>query len=277
MPEGPEIRLAADKIANVLVGHPVKEVYFAFPELQPFSVDLEGETVTHVATYGKAMVTRFTNGLNIYSHNQLYGRWEVRRAYNYPQTKRSLRLAIHNAQHSALLYSASDIMVLSDEELPNHPFIRRIGPDLLDERVTVEQVAQRFLDKRFRGRRLHTILLDQGFLAGVGNYLRSEVLFVGGVHPQKRPLDCSPEQINSLAHAAVSLTRQSYQTKGITNDLELVRQLKAQGVSRRNYRHWAFYRDGQPCYQCGAPIIKDEMGSRRIYFCPNCQPAQTAK
>ena len=159
MPEGPEIRRAADQIAKTLVGLPAKEVYFAFANLAPYAVDLEGQTVTAVKTYGKAMVTRFANGLNIYSHNQLYGRWIIRRSYDYPSTNRSLRLAIHNEKHSALLYSASDITVLRDEELPFHPFISRIGPDLLDEHVTIEQVAARFIDKRFQKRRLHTCLL----------------------------------------------------------------------------------------------------------------------
>ena len=141
MPEGPEIRRAADELEIALLTQPVKEVYFAFTELQPFSNVLAGQMVTAVKTYGKAMVTRFANGLNIYSHNQLYGRWVIRPSYDFPDSKRALRLAIHNESHSALLYSASDISVLTDEELPFHPFLRRIGPDLLDDRLDSVNIA----------------------------------------------------------------------------------------------------------------------------------------
>ena len=271
MPEGPEIQLAADAVAAAIVGRPTTAVSFAFDQLKKYEEKLTGVAVTAVQARGKAMLTRFANGWNIYSHNQLYGKWIVRDAHDYPDTNRQLRLAIHNAEKSALLYSASDIAVLRDGELDSHPFLSKLGPDLLDEAVTIPQVAQRFVANQFRRRRLTSLLLDQGFLAGLGNYLRSEVLFVARVHPDLRPMDCSPEQIEALAEAAVSLTRQSYQTRGITNDLALAERLKAEGQSYRDYRFWVFDRDGRSCYNCGTAIIKDTIGGRRLYYCPTCQ------
>jgi endonuclease-8 len=271
MPEGPEIRLAADELAAALVGRPALEVFFAFAHLKPYEATLAGEVVTAVEARGKAILTRFANGFNIYSHNQLYGRWLVREAYDYPETTRQLRLSIHNSHKSALLYSASDIEVLRDEALAGHPFLTKLGPNLLDESVTMAEVAGRFLEPRFRQRRLSGLLLDQEFLAGLGNYLRSEVLFTAGVHPSLRPVDCSPEQIQRLAEAALSLTRQSYQTQGITNDPALVEQLRRQGYERNQYRFRVFNREGEPCFTCGAPVVKDIIGGRRLYFCPVCQ------
>ena len=161
--------------------------------------------------------------------------------------------------------------MLQDGELDSHPFLRKLGPDLLEASVTVPQVAARLMADEFRRRRLTSLLLDQGFLAGLGNYLRSEVLFVARVHPSLRPLDCTEEQIEALAEAAVSLTRQSYETRGITNDLALAEKLKAEGHSYRDYRFWVFDRDGRPCYNCGTAIIKDSIGGRRLYYCPTCQ------
>lgn len=271
MPEGPEIRLAADAVAAAIAGKPTKEVWFAFDHLRPFTDVLSGEQVTAVTSRSKAMITRFANGLNIYSHNQLYGKWVVRPAYDFPETNRQLRLAIHNHTHSALLYSASEIEVLTDAELAWQPYLRKLGPELLDAEVTVEEVAARFVDSRFRNRQLTTLLLDQGFLAGMGNYLRSEVLFVARVAPTLRPADCTPEQIQQLAETAVRLTRQSYRTRGITNDPQLAETLKAQGWSRRDYRFWVFDRDGQPCHNCGTTIVKETLGGRRCYYCPTCQ------
>ena len=271
MPEGPEIQLAADAVAAAIVGKPTTAVCFAFDHLKKYEQKLTGVVVTAVQARGKAMLTRFANGWNIYSHNQLYGKWLVRDAHNYPDTNRQLRLAIHNTEKSALLYSASDIEVLPDGELDSHPFLSKLGPDVLDAAVTISQAAARFNADQFKRRRLTTLLLDQGFLAGLGNYLRSEVLFVARVHPSLRPMDCTPAQIDDLAEAAVSLTRQSYQTKGITNDLQLAEKLKKEGLAYRDYRFWVFDRDGRPCYNCGTAIIKDSIGGRRLYFCPTCQ------
>ena len=271
MPEGPEIQLAADAVAAAIAGRPTTTVSFTFDSLKKYEEQLTGVVVTAVQARGKAMLTRFANGYNIYSHNQLYGKWVVCDAYDFPETNRQLRLAIHNEQKSALLYSASEIAVLQDGELDSHPFLSKLGPDLLDESVTVSQVAGRFVADQFRRRRLTSLLLDQGFLAGLGNYLRSELLFVARVHPSLRPVDCTDGQIEALAEAAVSLTRQSYQTRGITNNLALAKKLKAEGQSYRDYRFWVFDRDGRSCYNCGTAIIKDSIGGRRLYYCPTCQ------
>lgn len=277
MPEGPEIKQAADEIARAIAHQPLTAVFFAFDHLKPFEQILAREEVIAVQPRGKALLIRFQNQLNIYSHNQLYGKWEMRAAHSYPETNRQLRLAIHTAKKSALLYSASEIAVLNNHEISAHPFLSRLGPDVLNEETTVEQVHDRLLDKRFYRRGLASLLLDQQFLCGLGNYLRSEILFVARVHPSFRPMDCSPEQIAKLAEAAIVISRQSYQTKGITNDLEIAAHLKKLGHPRSDYRFWVFNREGKPCFVCGTTILKTMTGGRRIYCCPNCQAIENGK
>ncbi len=271
MPEGPEIRIAADKIAKAIANKPIIEMFFAFEHLKPYEKILAKRLVTGIDTKGKGMLIRFDNGLSIFSHNQLYGKWIIRKFHNYPDTKRQLRLAIHNQKKSALLYSASDIEVLDEKAIAIHPFLSRLGLDVLDSKTTTRKVKARLQNKSFQRRRFTSLLLDQGFLAGLGNYLRSEILFVARVYPTLRPVDCSEQQISALAKAAIKVPQQSYQTKGITNNLKLVPKLKARGYKRQDYRHWVFGREERPCYVCDTSIIKEISGGRRYYFCPNCQ------
>ncbi len=271
MPEGPEIHLAADHVGEAIAGEVAQEVFFAFDALKPYQAKLSGRVVAGVRARGKAMLIGFDNGLTIYSHNQLYGQWAVRDAFDFPVTNRQLRLAIHTAKKSALLYSASDIEVLPNDALAEHPYLKRLGPDVLDPDVTLEQVVDCFHHKNFYWRRLFSLLLDQQFLAGLGNYLRSEILFVARVAPSLRPADCSGEQIRGLGTAALALARQSYRTKGITTNLELADALRRQGVSRSEYRFWVFNRQGEPCRVCNTPVKKETMGGRRLYYCPKCQ------
>ena len=209
MPEGPEIKQAADAVARAIVQQPLIHLSFAFERLQLYEEILVNEQIWAVQAKGKAMLIRFQNQLNIYSHNQLYGKWYIQKANTYPVTNRQLRLAIHTQKQSALLYSASDIDVITNDQIASHPFLSRLGPDVLDEATTVAQVRDRFLDKRFHRRGLVSLLLDQGFLCGLGNYLRSEVLFVAKVNPALRPIDCTPEQIDGLAAGAIAVSRQS--------------------------------------------------------------------
>jgi len=271
MPEGPEIKRAADEIAKAIAHQPLTSLSFAFEHLKPYEPILAKEQIWAVQPKGKALLIRFQNQLSIYSHNQLYGKWFIQKSGVYPSTNRQLRLAIHTQKKSALLYSASDISVLTIEQIAVHPFLSRLGPDVLDDATTLEQVRERFLDKRFYRRALTGLLLDQGFLCGLGNYLRSEVLFVAKVHPSYRPINCIPEQILGLAEGAIAVSRQSYLTKGITNNLEIAANLKQQGYPFREYRHYVFNREGKPCFICGTEILKQLAGGRRIYFCPNCQ------
>ncbi len=271
MPEGPEIRRAADQVEIALKKGTVQDVFFAFDQLKGYETILKGAEVTRVDTKGKAMLIRFNNGYTIYSHNQLYGKWVIRNAYNYPKTNRQLRLALHNEKKSALLYSASDIDVLRNEEVPFHPFIAKVGPDLLSEDVTIEELQERFKSKTFRGKKWTSLLLDQSFVGGIGNYLRSEILFVSGIHPDLRPIDCSDKQIRKAAEATSTLVERSYEHNGITNDIDLARKLKEKGQKRQEYRHWVFNREEQPCRIDGTEIKKIQAGSRRLYYCPTCQ------
>jgi endonuclease-8 len=271
MPEGPEIHRAAAQLAKVLVGAPLERVFFAFPALKPYEPQLQTQKVLQVQARGKAMLIHFDQGLTIYSHNQLYGVWKVVKAGGEPVTGRQLRLGLYTPKKSALLYSASDIAVLDPLGLEQHPYLTRLGPDVVDPETSLETVLARYQDKAWQRKRLISLLLDQHFLGGLGNYLRSEILFVAGVPPTYRPIDCSPKQCQRLAEASLHLPRQSFATAGITNDLERVEKLKAVGISRTHYRFYVFDRAGEPCYTCGTLIVRIEAGGRRLYYCPHCQ------
>ena len=76
-------------------------------------------------TRGKALLTHFSNDLTLYSHNQLYGVWRVVDTGEEPQTTRVLRVKLQTADKTILLYSASDIEMLTPEQLTTHPFYTR--------------------------------------------------------------------------------------------------------------------------------------------------------
>ena len=278
MPEGPEVRRAADRIAKAVQGKVVEDAMFAFEHLQPLESTLVGQRVSAVDTRGKAFLVRFDEvALSVFVHLQLYGRWYVTARGSWPKTGRQLRFAIHTQTHSALLYSASDIAVLGADEVASHPYIAKLGPDCLDPDLTRAKLMRRLMRRAFRNRTLASLYLDQGFVAGVGNYLRSEILYAAGVHPNRRPRDLSVPERRALAEATVAVCRRAYATGGITNSEERVRQLKTQGLPRRRYRHAVFGRGGQPCWACSEAVVRGEQTGRRIFWCPRCQvPAELA-
>lgn len=274
MPEGPEIRRAADRIEAVLAGRVVESISFGLPRLRRYTKVLRGQRVQALETRGKALLTHFDNDWTIYSHNQLYGVWRIVARDRLPETRRSLRLALHTKTHSALLYSASDISVWPTPEIDHHPFLSRIGPDILSSDLHWREVAHRLAAKPFHRRRLEALYLDQRFLAGIGNYLRAEILFYAGLDPMRRASSLGRGERGALARATLDISRRSYATAGMTLPPRLAASLASQQMPREQRRFFVFGRDGLPCYRCSTEISRVETGGRRLYWCPTCQPRQ---
>ena len=271
MPEGPEIRRSVDDLEKQIAGRKIDRIYFGLDSLAGWDKRLAGATVIQVRSCGKAIVIQLDNGLNIYSHNQLYGRWYFCDTQNYPDIKRQLRLAIDCQGQSALLYSASDIAVLDHDELARHPFLSKLGPDVLSSSTTVELIVERLKSGKYRNRQLAGVLTDQSFVAGLGNYLRCEILYYSQHHPRVRSCDLNDEQLRFLANAIIDLARQSYQTGGITNDLHHAQELIRQGAAFEEARFYVFRRQGLTCYRCGSLIEKVSQAGQACYYCRACQ------
>lgn len=272
MPEGPEIKIAADKLARVLEGQRIIRVEFGLTALEKFNAVLSGYTISAIETRGKALLTHFEHGLSIYSHNQLYGQWRIVKGQSIPLSNRSQRILLQTASHTAILYSASDISVWPTNELAMHPFLAKVGPDILQHDIQWRDVYARLNDIRFKRRQLSALYLDQHFLAGNGNYLRSEILFEAGLFAKQKPMDLSRAELGKLARATLMISRRSYDTAGITLAPRLVKHLTKHSPNSR-HRFYVFSRAGQACHVCGTTIERIEMNGRRLYFCPTCQPS----
>lgn len=270
MPEGPEIHREADKISKAIEGNEVRYVYYYHDHLKDFERELADKRVENVEAFGKGIVISFEDDFHMYSHNQLYGRWYVKPAGEYPKTNRQLRAELRTDHKAALLYSASEIDVMDGESIEEHPYLSKLGPDLLKD-VTVEQIVERCKSDDFKRKMFASLLLDQTFLSGVGNYLRSEILFDARINPSSKPKELSDEKLKKFAKSAITITLRSYETKGITVSEDILSEAKSAGEKRRHYRHYIFNRGGKPCRICGTEIEKMKKSGRRIYVCNNCQ------
>ena len=276
MPEGPEIYRVAQKLSKAISGKKIISIEFGLERLKGWEEVLINSQITSVKSQAKAMLISTDSGYTIYSHNQLYGRWDIRRSTTAEKkTNRSLRILIETESHTARLYSASDIEVLDAVDLASHPFLSKLGPDLLDKDVSDAQLVEHISSGRFDKRALKHLLLDQSFLSGIGNYLRSEILFEANLHPDTRLGKLSQAKKSELALISRKITERALAQNGITIDYEIAEKLKLEGLTKRQYRHWVFTRDGNPCRRCGSTIIHTRVGGRRLDFCPSCQPELT--
>ena len=270
MPEGPEIRREADALARALAGRELAHVEYRIAALAARGRRLRGARVLRVYPRGKALLIEFDRGVTHYSHNQLYGQWRVLAA---GQRRRRLargpRRARHGGAHGGPLQSRPRSSCSTSGAVARHPYIAKLGPDVLDPATTVRAIAARIEDPRFARSSLAALLLDQRFHRGTGQLPAQR-------DPARRPpagARCGPAtstttQRAALARAIHALPRQSYRTRGITSDLRGRARCAGRGLAFEDYRFRVYGRAGLPCRACGAPIARREAAGRGLFACP---------
>jgi formamidopyrimidine-DNA glycosylase len=119
-----------------------------------------------------------------------------------------------------------------------------------------------------RSGRLKSMLLNQEFLAGVGNIYADEILFVARLSPLRRADTLTAGDQARLYEAIRSVLQRAIAACGTT--LPDRNYLDAEGRAG-DYRADVYGRNGDPCLACGAPIERLVIGGRSTHFCPQCQ------
>lgn len=227
-----------------------------------------GVKIARVYARSKAMLTEFANGTVLYSHNQLYGEWVLHKLGE-PLLTRQVRLIICTAAHRVVLYSATDFAWLKVGAEDRHPYIAKLGPEVLDDAVTARKIAARL--RQFPRRIVADALLDQHVIAGLGNYLRADILFVARVNPLQKIADLSASELMRIANACKTLTRRSVQGRGVVQPRAQYQAARKAGTTFEAARFYTFDREGAPCRHCAAPIQRITQGGRGLFYCARCQ------
>ena len=143
--------------------------------------------------------------------------------------------------------------------------VGHLGPEPLDDAFTPADFRRRI--RRRRGR-LKPLLLDQRFLAGVGNLYADEALFLAGLDPRRPASSLTDEEIARLYHSLRHVLRRGIENEGAS----LSDYRKPDGSPGRVQESLQVYgRAGAPCPRCGTPIQRLRLAGRSAHFCPRCQ------
>ena len=143
----------------------------------------------------------------------------------------------------------------------------RHGPEPLASTFTAARLAERL---RGRSARLKPLLLDQSFVAGVGNIYADEALWRARLHPLRTADSLTPPEIARLHRAVRAVLRQGIDNRGAS----FADYVGADGEPGANAEELAVYRrTGEPCLRCGRTIERIVVGQRSTHFCPRCQRA----
>ena len=130
--------------------------------------------------------------------------------------------------------------------------------------------AKEFMERaRSRHRAIKPLLLDQRFLAGVGNIYADEALHRARIHPRRKANMLEEETLIRLYHSLRRILRKAIRAGGTS-----VRSyVDASGFAGGFQNFLRVYgREGKACRFCGASIVRERVGGRSSFFCPQCQP-----
>ncbi|MDP9250474.1 MAG: bifunctional DNA-formamidopyrimidine glycosylase/DNA-(apurinic or apyrimidinic site) lyase [Chloroflexota bacterium] len=141
----------------------------------------------------------------------------------------------------------------------------RHGPEPLRRSFSAARLAERL---RGRSARLKTLLLDQSFIAGIGNIYADEALWRARLHPLRRADTLTPNDVRRLHRAIRAVLREGIANRGAS----FADYVGADGEPGDNAERLAVYRrTGEPCLRCGRPIARLVVGQRSTHYCPHCQ------
>ncbi|MQA29709.1 MAG: Fpg/Nei family DNA glycosylase [Luteitalea sp.] len=271
MPEGDTIFRAARTLHRALAGRLVTRFESVYPALSRADVDtpLAGRSVVSVTSRGKHILMAFSGDLVLHTHMRMHGSWHIYRpGERWRAWPREMRLVVAVGTCEAVGFNVPIAEFLTGRQLERHRQIQALGPDLADPAFDRAEVLRRMRDAG-RGP-VAELLLNQRVMSGIGNVLKSEILFVAGIDPFRPVPAIHDEALDRLLTVAVRLMAMNVvESKSMT----LVIGRRTTGSLNPSATLWVYGRGGKPCRRCGAAISMRRTGAdaRLTYWCPRCQ------
>ena len=281
MPELPEVETIARTLRPELVGKTILEANvrwagtIAVPSVRKFRELIKGREITNVSRRAKFLAIRLQQPLapqdkvyNLLIHLRMSGDLLIREGKIKPEKHDRLILML-SAHKNAAGDSGYSNLVFNDTRkfgrvwlTPNiEEVLGRLGPEPFNKEFTPQWLYENL---NSRHRQLKPLLLDQTFLAGLGNIYTDECLHMAKLHPLTISDTVRPQKAEALYKAIRAVLEEGIRRNGASIDWVY------RGGDYQN--HFRVYdRAGQACPVCGRKIQKLVIGQRGTHICPNCQ------
>jgi formamidopyrimidine-DNA glycosylase len=275
MPELPEVETVTRLIRPRIQGRTIVGTEVHWPRTigertpRSFATRLRNARITRVWRRAKFIVFDLERDARpagfLVGHLRMTGRMHVeRRGWDPgPYARVALELDDDQSFHFIDVRKFGRLIWVDDLRVP----FARLGPEPLDESFTPDQLHRAL---RSRRRMLKPLLLDQSFLAGLGNIYVDEALHASGLHPLARSDKVTRAAARDL-HAAVRDTlAAAIEREGSSFDTFYRTPEGQPGSYQHQFR--VYGRTGQPCGACGQPIQRIVVAQRGTHLCRRCQP-----
>ena len=270
MPELPEVEVISRNLregsqTHGLAGMRLLDVstswprHFSQPTYRTYRKHIRGRKILDVGRRGK-YITVPLDERTLLIHLRMSGDLHMSQADSPPQ--RFVRTVFHLEDGWELRFS--DARKFGRIHLPKDPsvILGGLGPEPLDDEFTSEVFYTMLQSKK---RQIKPLLLDQTFIAGIGNIYADEALHLARIHPLRNSQLLSNSEADRLW-----ISIREVLAHGILRNGASIDWVYRGGDFQNHFR--VYSRVDEPCLTCGTPIQRRLVGQRGTYYCPSCQP-----
>lgn len=281
MPELPEVETVARDLRGLIVGATITGAAGDWPRtiashatVDGFAEEVVGRRVEAVGRRAKLVVLELSGAAALTIHLKMTGQVFVVPATVPPDRHVHLRLALADGREIRFrdtrkfgrvgLWPRDPVTgaVLGGTE--GAELFAALGPEPLEDAFTLGAFRERLRGRRGR---IKTLLLDQGFIAGVGNIYADEALWRSRLHPLRSVATLRPRAVARLHSELRAILAEAVERRGSSID----NYTAPDGDGSMQERLDVYQRTGEPCPRCGRPILRVVVGARATHFCSWCQ------
>lgn len=277
MPELPEVETIVQSLSSKLKGLEISSVRIIYPPVlrnEELSLinDLKGRKVVGVRRRGKMLLIDFERNLSLLIHLKMTGQLLF-----YPREEpldkhthfilsfkdESSELRFRDVRKFGFISCLRTFNASCADELKN------LGPEPLE-------IDFPLFKKLFQGRkaRLKSLLLNQNFMAGIGNIYADEILFQAKLNPSTPASHLGDDDLKRLLKAMRDVLRKAISHKG--SSIRTFTNAEGERGKFQNY-HQVYGRESLSCFICGERIKRLRLGGRSSFFCPRCQKEKKSR
>lgn len=273
MPELPEVETIAEELrGSGIIGLKITGVKVHWdrsigaPEITQFRRQIVGQSIREIARRGKWLVFSLTKD-TLLVHLRMTGKFSVGHIDSPAGSHERVRLTL--SDHRVVKY---------DDQRKFGKWYLVADPNTILEEIGPEPLSPEFTHSLFKGllkdrkTTIKPLLLDQHFIAGLGNIYVDEALWESKIHPQRKTETLSENEIKALHAAIVLVLHHGVANSGTSLGSKRGNYATVSGkLGSNQHRLKVFRRNGKPCLRCGTLIKKIVVAQRGTHFCPECQ------
>jgi formamidopyrimidine-DNA glycosylase len=270
MPELPEVETIVRGLRQPLVGRSVIDSFTDWPRQidrptwDKFRSRIKGRAFRSITRRGKYLIFELDQGENLIIHLKMTGQLAVvpretvadKHVHTIFNLDNNFDLRFRDVRKFGRIYLVRDPAEV----------LGSLGLEPLSDAFTPTWLYE---ETRQRKRVLKPLLLDQHFIAGIGNIYADEALHRAQINPQRKANSLSKKEAQSLTEAIRYILDMAIDQEGSSIDAGY---RKPDGSSGSMQVHFSVYgRGGEPCPRCGGIVERIVLGGRSTHFCPQCQ------